>query len=141
MKEKEVELLRHLRQNSRKSLAKISKETSIPTSTLFELLKKLENTVITKHTSLLDYSKLGYNLKINFAIKTNKKQELKQFLIQHKNTNSLSKLINGHDFYVECIFKDLKQVIEFKEQLERFDIKDLKETQIIEEIKKEGFNV
>ncbi len=141
MKEKEVELLRHLRQNSRKPLSKISKETSIPTSTLFELLKKLENTVITKHTSLIDYSKLGYNLKINFAIKTQQKQQLKQFLMTHKNVNSLFSSINDHDFYVECIFKDLMQVIEFREQLEQYNVKDIQETHIVEEIKKEGFNV
>lgn len=138
IKEKEHILLSHLRQNSRKPLSKISKETSIPTSTLFEMLKKLEGSVITKHVSLLDYSKLGYNLRINFAIKANRKQELRQFLAQHQNVNSLFSSINEHDFYAECIFKDLREVINFKEQLDNFDVKSVEETHIIEEIKKES---
>ena len=139
LKEKEEILLKHLRQNSRKSLAQISKETSIPVSTLFDSLKRLESNVILKHVSLLDFLKIGYGLKINFAVSSKQKQELKEFLMQNHNVNSLSSLVNGHDFYAECLFKDLKERTEFKEKLEKFDITTLEETFIIEEIKKENF--
>lgn len=139
LKEKELILLQHLRQNSRKSLAKISKETNIPISTLFDTLKGLESNIITKHVSLLDFSKLGYSLKANFAIRSKQKQRLKEFLMQNQNVNSLFSLINGFDFYAECVFRDLKQLIEFREQVENYDIKKLEETFIVDEIKKEGF--
>ncbi len=141
LKEKDIRLIEHLRKNSRKSLAKISKETNIPISTLFDTLKKLESSVIKKHVSLLDFEKLGYSMKVNFSLKSQQKQELKKHLMQHPNINSIFSLINGYDFYVECIFRDLKQVIEFKEQLEKFNIEKLEETFIIEEVKKEGFNL
>jgi DNA-binding Lrp family transcriptional regulator len=45
LKEKDLILIKHLRQNSRKSLANISRETNIPISTLFDRLNELEKTV------------------------------------------------------------------------------------------------
>jgi len=140
LNEKENELLKHLRVNSRKSLAKVSKETGIPLSTLFETLKKLESEWITKHTSLLDFSKMGHNVKVHMVMNTNRKPELKEHLVQSPNVNSLSSLINEHDFYAECIFKDLKEMSEFKEQLTEFDINHLEHTFIIDDIKREGFH-
>lgn len=139
--EKEAILLKHLRQNSRKSLTEISKETNIPVSTLFDTLKKLESKAILKHVSILDFLKIGFGLKINFAIKSKQKQKLMDFLIKDKNVNSLSSLAEDYDLYAECIFKDLKDVIEFKEGLEQFEIDNIDEIFIIDEIKKEGFGL
>ena len=140
MKEKELELLKHLRNNSRRSLVRISKEINVPVSTLFDMLKRLESNIITKHVSLLDFSKLGYNIKINFAIKSKQKRELKDFLLNHSNVNTLSSSINDCDFYAECIFKEMKDMIDFKEKVESFDSK-VEENFVIEELKKEGFQV
>jgi len=138
--EKEKLLLRYLRRNSRVSLAEISRETKIPLSTLFETLRKLELKAILRHTSLVDFSKIGYNLKVNFVIKARNKQELREFLFNNMNVNSFSSLINGHDFYAECVFRDLFELNKFKEALERFQaVAD--EIFIIEVLKKEEFNL
>ena len=139
--EKEALLLKYLRGNSRISLAKISKETNIPLSTLCDSLKRLESNAIKKHVSLTNFSNIGYNIKVNFAISTGQKQKLKEFLLKHPNINSLSSLINGHDFFAECIFRDLKEVNEFKESLEKFNITKIEDTFIIDELKKEGFSL
>lgn len=139
LSEKETLLLKHLRQNARKSLAKISRETNIPVSTLFELLKKLESKVITKHVSLLDFLSMGYSLRVSFIISSKLKQELKEFLLKEPSVNSLSSLINESDFYAECVFRDLKEMTKFKEQLEKFEIGELKEYFIVDDIKQEGF--
>jgi DNA-binding Lrp family transcriptional regulator len=139
--EKETVLLQHLRKNSRKSLAQISQETNIPISTLFDMLKRLESNVIEKHVSLLDFAKLGYSLKASFIISTQQKQELKEFLLQHPNVNNLSSLINGYDFFVECVFKDFKEMVQFKEKISDFEVDDIQESFIIEELKKECFGV
>ncbi len=138
MKKKEQLLLQHLRKNSRKSLTEISKETGVPVSTLFDTLKRLEANLITKHFSIVDFSKLGYSIKVNFVLSSKKKKELKAFLVQSQNVNSLSSLINGSDFFAECIFKSLKDMTDFKSQLESFDISDMKEIFIIEDLKREG---
>lgn len=139
MKEKELVLLKHLRENARKSFVKISKEVQIPVSTLFDVLGRLERNVILKHTSLVDFSKLGYSLKVNFIIACEDKHKVKKFLLEHSNVNTLSSLINGSDFFVECIFKDMKEVMNFREDMQYIGIKDIEEIFVVEEIKKEEF--
>jgi len=134
---KEILLLKKMRNNSRKSLNSLSKELDIPTSTLFDTLKKLESEVIIRHTSLVDFSKLGYGIKVIFSINTNQKKDLREFLIVNENVNSLSSLING--FQAECVFRDLKEMTEFKERLKKFEIEELKEFFIVDEMKREGF--
>jgi DNA-binding Lrp family transcriptional regulator len=136
---KEILLLKHMRNNSRKSLNSLSKESGIPTSTLFDILKRLEKKIVIKHVSLVDFSKLGYNIKTVFSIKTNQKKEIKDFLINEKNVNSLSSLING--FHAECIFRDLKEMDEFKERLKQFQTEEINEFFIVDEIKRESFEL
>ena len=139
LKEKEAVLLQHLRQNSRKSLTEISKETKIPVSTLFDALKRLESGTIIKHVSLLNFPNLGYGLRVSFAIGTKQKNNVKKFLLHNPNVNSLYSLINGYEFLAECVFKDFKEVIDFKNALEELQATDMQEIFIVEELKREGF--
>jgi DNA-binding Lrp family transcriptional regulator len=140
LNEKEKVLLNHLRSNSRTSLAEISKATDIPISTLFSMLRRLEKDTIHKHTSLIDFSKTGHSIRLHIAMASRDKQKLKEFLINNRNVNSLSSLINGFDFYADCIFRDWKQLTSFKESLERFDITRINETFIVEELARESFS-
>ena len=137
---KELSILNHLRKDSRKSLSKISKETGIPLSTVFDNLRKLEKKIIKRYVSLIDFSKIGYDLEVSFILDAgNGKDELKQFLILNHNVNSILSLGGRFDFLIECIFKDMKELENFKDKLDRYDIKGKKEHHIIEEIKIEGF--
>lgn len=137
--EKEAVLLKHLRANSRKSLVQISKESNIPVSTLFDTLKKLEHSVVVRHVSLVDFAKLGYGVRVNFAVGSKNKKEIRDFLLNHPSVNSISSLIGGQDFYFECIFKNLKEMTEFKQELDKYELHNFYETFIVEELKKEGF--
>lgn len=137
--EKEEKLLREIKKNSRASLSEISKNTNIPISTLFETLKKLNNTIITKNICLLDYNKLGYPLNVHFEIETKNKEQMNRFLKQNRNVNNTYLSANGPDIYAECIFKDFSQLIELKEKLDSMDSTSYKETFIVDEIKKETF--
>jgi len=74
------------------------------------------------------------------VISSKKKYELKERLIQVPSVNTLSSLINEYDFYVECIFKDLKELSEFKEGLELYEITHFEEVFIINDIKREEFD-
>lgn len=136
----EAMLLSHLRENSRKSLAVISKETGIPASTLFEMLKRLEQNVIHKHVTLMDFSKIGYNVKVHFVVGSKNRQELKDYLVGHENINSLSSIATGQDFFCEGVFKNLKDWSEFKEKVEEIGINKFEENYVLDEVKREGFN-
>jgi Lrp/AsnC family transcriptional regulator for asnA, asnC and gidA len=134
-------ILIELRKNARKPLAEISRNTGIPVSTIFDRLKKLEKNVVHKHTALIDYSKVNHNMIVNFIIKTDEteREKLKDFLESHKNVNSIYRITSGYDFMVECIFKDMKQIEDFNEELYNFKIKNKSQFHVIEELKKEEF--
>ena len=138
---KELLILTHLRADSRKSLAMISRETNIPISTIFDKVNKLGKNTISKYSPLLDFQKLGFGIRINFILKANdkKKQEIKDFLLTNKNVNSILRLNNEFDFFVEAVFRDMKGLEEFSESLEKFKIKKKKEFFIIEDLKREEF--
>ena len=142
MNKTEKILLRYLRENSRRSLTKISKETNIPVSTLYDNLRKLQQEVISKHISLVDFRKVGYYLKVNFVLGSLNRKPLRDFLLTNYNVNSLSSLMNNeYDFFAECVFKNMKELTEFKEQLENLEIKNQQEIFVVEDIKRESLEI
>lgn len=139
LNQRELLIIAELRKNSRQSLAEIARKTNIPISTIFDKLIKLNKIIIEKNVSLFNFDKVGYNVRVNFIIKCNKKKELKNFLLNKPNVNSAHGINNGANFLIECFFKSFSELELFKEELADFGIEDLKEHHIVEEIKKEEF--
>jgi DNA-binding Lrp family transcriptional regulator len=139
LSKKEKKILSELRNDSRKNIVQISKDTGIPVSSTAVIIKKLEKKYDLRHFSHLDYSKLGYHLHVNYKITTQDKALFHSFLKSHPSVNNASTILNDIDYDVNCIFKDLKQVIEFRELLQSKGA-NFKETFIVDEIKKEGFS-
>jgi Lrp/AsnC family transcriptional regulator, leucine-responsive regulatory protein len=135
----DIRLMHSLRENSRSSLAKISKDTGIPVSTLFDRLRKLENSIITRHVTLLDFNKIGYGLRVHYTLSTKDKKYALEFLEEKRSINSLFRMTNGSDFHIDCIFRDMKEMTDFKEELLQQNIDIVQELFIIEELKREGF--
>jgi DNA-binding Lrp family transcriptional regulator len=138
---KDVLLMTYFRNNARENLTRISKMTSIPVSTIFDKLREYEKDIIKKHTTLVDFKKMGFDIKINilFKIGRDSREEFKQFLVTNENINSVFKVNNGFDFLVEAIFKDMNSMQRFTESIEKFQIEDKQEMFILEDIKREGF--
>jgi len=139
---KDLIVISYLRQNARETLTRLSKKTHIPVSTIYDKLKLHEHDVITKYTSLLDFSKLGFNTRANvmLKVKIDKRDEVKDYLIKNQNVNSVCKINNGFDFMVDVIFKHIKDMEDFIECIEqRFDIKDKEVYYVIDDIKRECF--
>lgn len=138
---KDLLLMTFLRNNARENLTKISRITAIPVSTIFDRLKEFEKELIKKHTTLIDFKKIGFDIKVNMLIKVTKEQKnsLKDFLTKNENINSVFKVNNGFDFLIEAIFRDMNDLQRFIEMLERFDIENRQEIFILEDIKREGF--
>ncbi len=142
MKKKDYKILTELRKNSRAQLKEISKNTSIPISTIYDRIKNSYGNVVKKHTAILNFELLGFNAKANICLKCNKKskQELYSHLKRHPNVNSLYKINNGYDYMVEAIFKNIKELEEFIENIEDvYGIKSKEVFYIIDEIIKENF--
>lgn len=131
-----------LRDNARETLTKISKKTKIPISTLYDRLKMHEKTFITKHTTLIDFAKLGFATKASVMIKSSRetREKLQKHLQVRNEVNSLYKINNGYDFLIEVITKHVKDLEDFLDELEeKFNVTDKQVFYIIEDIKRENF--
>lgn len=138
----DLKILSYLRKNARTSLTKLSKYTGIPISTIFEKIKIHEQELITKHTSIIDFFKLGYTTRANIVIKVDKnsKNEIEKYLLKHQNVNSVYKITNNYDFLIEGIFLNLLELEKFHESLDdKFKIKSKQTYYILKDIKREGF--
>ncbi len=138
---RDLYLLAFFRENARKSLTKISKETNIPVSTIFDRLKNYEKSLIKKHTCLIDFKKLGFEIRVGMLIKSNKEKrpELEGFLINHQRINNLFRITGMYDYFLEALFRDMRELQEFNEKLEDYGIERKKDLFIIEEVKREAF--
>ena len=138
---KELLILSQFRQNARENLTTTSKRIHIPISTIYDRLKKYEGTIIRRHTSLLDFSRLGYAIKIHLVLKVGLKDKMsvRKFLHSHPRTTSLFGISNGYDFMAEVILKNFEEVETFMQQLERFEIVDHHEFYIVSDLKREEF--
>jgi len=138
---KDVLLISYLRKDARGSLTSISRYTNIPISTLFDRLKVINNSFIKKNTCLLNFGKLGYDIRVTLLLKAheNSKDELRKYLEFNQNVNNMYRVSNGYDFLVEAVFKSLKEMDFFIEKLRSFNLSDSKEYFILEEVKRESF--
>jgi len=142
MNQKDFQILAHLRRNARMPLTIMSRKANIPVSTIFDRLKANENSLIIKHTSLIDFAKLGYNVRANITFKVERedKEPVKEFLTKNCSVNSLFRISNGYDFLAECIFRQILEMDNFLEEIEqKFRIKDKQVFFIVEELKREEF--
>ncbi len=144
MNHKTLQLLEHLRQNSREKLTSISKKTGIPISTLFDTLKELQGSFITKSTVLLNYELLGFHTRAHVFLKVAQEnlEELSKHLQCHNNVNSIYKINNGWNFVIETIHKNNKKLDVFLSKLhEEYGIEKKEIHYLIEDVKKEGFSL
>ncbi|MBT6773886.1 Lrp/AsnC family transcriptional regulator [Candidatus Woesearchaeota archaeon] len=144
MNPKTLQLLTHLRENSREKLTTISKKTNIPISTLFDLLKELQGGLVTKSTVLLDFSKLGFHTRAKVFLKVNNedKEKLRNHLNLNPNVNTIFKINNSWSFLIETVHKNIKELDSFLEKLhEKFMIENQQIHYLIDEVKREGFVV
>jgi DNA-binding Lrp family transcriptional regulator len=139
---KELVLMSYLRQNSRMSLTKLSKKTGIPISSIFDKLKRRYGNIIMRHVSLLDFEQLGFSIKIHMLVKLGNKdkEECAETLAKLFNINNLYKVNNGYDYLFEALFRNLREVQQFNDALEKkFVIKKQQVHFIIDELKHESF--
>jgi DNA-binding Lrp family transcriptional regulator len=142
MNESDLKILAHLRQNSRARLKEISKGTNVPISTIFERIRGMLSSCVSKYTFVLNNSELGFTSRATLILKVDKEQkkELGSFLNKQENVNSLYRINNGYDFLLDVIFRNMIELEEFIDCLEKnYKIKHKEVYFIIDEIKQEGF--
>ena len=142
MQPKHFLLLSFLRENSREKLTTISRKTRIHISTLFDLLKELQESIIIKNTTLINFERLGYHTRAQIFLRVgqNNKEKLKQHLILNENVNNLFKINNGWDFLVETVHQNIQDLDKFLDKLNNnYALEDKQLNYLINDIKREGF--
>jgi len=141
LSQKETKLLNALRSNARFTLKELSTATKLPISTVYEKIKRYEKNFIKRHSTILDFQKLGYGFRASYLLRTHKdsKEACKAFLQGCSQVNTLLVINNGYDFFVDVVFKNLIELQTFNETLEQYNIEEKKEFFVIEDAKTEGF--
>ncbi len=135
-------IIKELRKNGRQSLTNISNSTKIPLTTVYDRVKSHEKGLIRKNTCLIDFALLGFNGRANIVIKAEKdsRAELRDFLLAHRNVNSLYVINQGFDFMAEVVFNDLRDIVNFVEEINnRFAVNSMQIHHIVDELQKEAF--
>lgn len=142
LQKKDISLLKYLRNNSRATLTEISRHTKIPISTLYDRLKMHEKGLILKHTTLIDFSKMGYNTKVQLLLKAprEQKERLRSFLTYDDRINSVFRTTNDYDFIAEGLFTQPREVQKFIDSIEKeFELQNINTLFVVEDLKREGF--
>lgn len=129
-------ILTELRIDARQSLTKLSKKTHIAISTIHDMMK-IDKTII-KYTILPDWNAMGFNIRISMAIKANNRKDVKEYLLNSLYLNSLYRINNGYDFMADLIFRTIRDMEDFIEELKKFEI-IYQLYYLIEPIKQETF--
>jgi len=139
---KDIQIISHLRRDSREMLTKLSRKTGVPVSTIFDRLKMHTGGLIKKNTSIIDFTMLGFNSRAKVILKVDRedREELKQILKTNKNINNAYRINNGYDFMFEAIFRNMKELEDFLYSLEKeFRILEKHVYYVIDGIKQEDF--
>ncbi|MFO8016069.1 MAG: Lrp/AsnC family transcriptional regulator [Candidatus Woesearchaeota archaeon] len=140
-KEKEIAVLRMLRQDSRTKTAKVAEKMKLHPLSAAALLKRINSSYVMKCCSIIDFEKLGYPISSFFIIrpsgKKNDTQEgLKGFLKESHNINTVSRTRDG-SFMAEAYFSSMADLVSFRHTLE--DFAEVEEHEIISSVEKEKF--
>lgn len=139
LSKKEIKVLSHLRQDSRQRFKSIARKTGIHKFTVSSITKRLQEQGVIKNTALLDFRKMGYGIITSFVLKCAQKSRLNDFLLTHPNINSLSTIEGSYDFFAEAVFRNMKDMHDFIEELEERGVDSMQQIHLIEDIKKEAF--
>ncbi|MDP2907054.1 MAG: Lrp/AsnC family transcriptional regulator [Nanoarchaeota archaeon] len=138
MKTRDLKILQELRKNSRQSITNIGNLAGVPLSSTFKRMGHLEKHFIKKYVSIVDFSLLGFSVRISLVLKSKTRDELKNFLIGHPNVNSLHRINQDFDFFVETIFPNMLAFENFIDELNSL-VSDKKVFHVIKDLRTEDF--
>lgn len=132
-------LLCCLRKHGRTSLTNISHKLNIPISTLYDMLKNMENTgLIMKMSAIINFSMLGDYKEIILLIKAppNKLRDVESAFTS-LYVNSVWRVSDSWTYVAICIFKSLTEFDGFVEKLTAAGASEIKELYCLKTLMRE----
>lgn len=141
MKQTDKVLISHLRRDGRKNVTDISRESKIPATTIYDRVRIVNKKFVKKHSLMLDFEKVGYPIVSYISIEMkDKKPNLRAYLMENPNVNSLFSMNYGQKLLAEGVFKNMNEMDKFIEYLQcNFNVEKVHADYVTEELKKETF--
>lgn len=139
---RDLQIISCLRGNARQKITGISRETGIPATSIYDAVRRHEKRFISKYSTLLKFSELGFSTRIYAALKVEEgnKEKLRAFLQKHANINSIYQIRNRFDFLIEALFKNAFEADLFIKDVEsRFPLLEREIFYIVDSIEQEKF--
>jgi len=142
--DKELGVLKHLRENSRATVTEIGRKVNLPRSTVYDKIRKLrESGVIKKYSCLVNFEQLGLPIavKVLFRVDGKDRARFGEMLTNCPNSNDVVKLGNDFDYLVSFAFSSMNELHEFLDGLSKCCNTNYSIMYVSKELKKEGFLV
>ena len=114
----DLEIIRSLNENARKSYREISEEINVSDTTVRNrIIRMLDDGVIKQFNVLVDYHKIGRIIKafIGIRIRPPQLQKLVNNLRENSDVQVLYQTTGNADLFVEVIFRDMEEISAFIE--------------------------
>lgn len=135
MDQKNEVLLRELRKNSKLSIQKLSKATKLPTTTVFNRIKRLEKQgVIKQYTIKLDNKQLGF-VQAFIEVSLNPSVNVNEFIKKIKSkVDDIYMIAGEYQILIKATFPDLGGVYNFTALLQQTKADKIKTTLVLDEL-------
>lgn len=134
-------ILRSLIKNSRITISQMSKEIDVPDATISHRLKKLEEDVIERYTTILDWHKVGLEMTAIIIIQTEseKHESVKDELSRLEEVSEVYSVSGEYDILIKVWvpgIEELNQLI--NDKIRSVDgVEDLTEMIVMERVKED----
>lgn len=121
LEEKDLKIFKILKENSRMTTDKISRQTAIPATTVHNRIKKMvKQGIIKRYTIDVNYEKIGKTLSAYILITVdypllqgNSQQQLAKKIKSYESVHEISIVAGGTDIIVKVIVKDVHELNDF----------------------------
>ncbi len=143
LNDKEIQILKLLRENARATVTEIAHKTELPRSTVYEKIKKFRQSgIISKYSCLINFDRLGLPISVKVLFKANSadREKLGKLLLESPNTNNVLKLGNDFDYLSSFMFGSMDELHKYLDFLgENCRLQDSRILYVAKELKREGF--
>lgn len=142
MKKNDTIIISQLRTNGRIQITDLARKTGLPVSTIHDKIKRHVQSKIIKPTVLLNFEKMGFLTRAHILLSVDQmeKEKLFHYLKNSPHVNSLFRINNGWNVFMECIFKDMHSLEDFVEKIEStFHVRQKEIHYVLDELKREEF--
>jgi DNA-binding Lrp family transcriptional regulator len=139
IEETDRRIVGYLRRNARVSLTEVAKDVGLPVSTVYDRMRRIERTHLSRHASLLDMKDYA-RMAVVLRLEPQRRAAVLEFLKKHENVNSLYRINHGFDCIAELVFPSMVRLHDFVRDLNTgFGVLECHTYAIVDDLKREEF--